>query len=219
MPSPRARGSTRNRRSLPTVREPRTRKMQPTGWPSRSAIQHRSRSGSKCSTNFATMPGHQRLEALVVAVLLGVQRAVARDHPAHVAGARRAQHVAAAPRAARSHEQSLDGAHGLDQPDLLGIRTGARASRRSASRAPASSGSNTARPCCGELEVALAAVVGRARGDRSGRACGSRAGCGSGSRRRGRARGARSAAVGARRRWCASSYSTRTSVSEKGLFR
>src|SRR5437660_682879 len=63
--------------------------------------------------------GHERLEVLVPAVLLGVQRAVPLDHPAHVAGAWLTQHAVAGARG-RLAERELDGAHRLDQALLLG---------------------------------------------------------------------------------------------------
>ena len=63
--------------------------------------------------------GHERLEVLVPAVLLGVQRAVPLDHPAHVAGAWLTQQAVAGARG-RLAERELDGAHRLDQALLLG---------------------------------------------------------------------------------------------------
>src|SRR5580765_4580957 len=66
---------------------------------------------------------HHRLESLVEAVLTRVQDGVAVDHPAHVPGLMRPEHVRGL-RLRPCAEQALDRAHGLDQPILLGRRQG-----------------------------------------------------------------------------------------------
>jgi hypothetical protein len=50
---------------------------------------------------------HERFEALVPPVLIGVERAVARDHPAEVPCARRAEHVRGHVRAVVGHARLL----------------------------------------------------------------------------------------------------------------
>jgi hypothetical protein len=65
-------------------------------------------------------PGDQRLEGRAPAILLGIARGVARQHPAHVADPVRAQHDRRRGRARR--KRPLDRAHGLDQLLLARLR-------------------------------------------------------------------------------------------------
>ena len=142
MPRPRAAGSTSSRRSFASWSDFRTRNTEPTFTPSCSAIQQRSRAGSCCGEELAGDPRHQRLETGVEAVLLGVQRAVPRHHPADVAG-----------RCWRSSQGA-----GRDAPSSVSIRciavtsdacagSGSRASSApTSSRDRASSGAKASRP-------------------------------------------------------------------------
>ena len=87
MPCPRPAGSTSSRRSLATSSVCLTRNTEPTGAPSMSAIQQRSREASNEVEEFAPRSRRPGLERGVEAVFAGVERAVALHHPAHVAGA------------------------------------------------------------------------------------------------------------------------------------
>src|SRR2546422_8840696 len=120
MPRPRALGSTRSRRSLATASVFLTQKTEPTFSPSSSAIQQRSRFGSWWPMNLATM-SDQRLELLAPAVFPGVQRAVALNDPAHVAGSGAPQHVGSSV-LGPGPEQPLDGVHRRHQALLLRLR-------------------------------------------------------------------------------------------------
>src|SRR3954453_8377065 len=104
MPVPRAEGSTSSRRRRATRSSSATQNTLPAGSPPISAIQAASRRGSRWATKSATTraagagkggddAGEEGLERLVPAVLLRVQRAVARDAPAVIAGGGRAQDV------------------------------------------------------------------------------------------------------------------------------
>ena len=102
MPRPRAAGSTISSRSLATSpllhQEDRADVA-----PSRSAIQQRSRAGSKCSTKAPTMTRRAPRNALYP--YPGVDRAVPLHHPAHVAGRRRPQDVRT--RAGAAHREAF----------------------------------------------------------------------------------------------------------------
>ncbi len=73
--------------------------------------------------------GGQRLEADVPAIFLRIQRAVARNHPADVAGAMASQQEAGGPRRWRL-QRVLDGGHGTDDGGALGRLEVARATPR-----------------------------------------------------------------------------------------
>ena len=117
MPSPRADGSTSSNRSWATVADFLTRKTLPTFSPSRSAIQQRSRLRVEVPKESRRDLRHQRLELRIPSILLGVERTVPLDHPAHVAGLVRPEEVRAARRGGA--EEPLDRAHRLDQTAAL----------------------------------------------------------------------------------------------------
>ena len=68
--------------------------------------------------------GHQRLEFAVPAELAGVQRAVLLDHPAHVAGARLAQHGGAGRRLRRGQQAVRGAQRGHQLRALVGRERG-----------------------------------------------------------------------------------------------
>src|SRR5262249_44221561 len=120
MPSPRAFFSTSSRRSRAISSLSLTMNTEPTFSPSRSAIQQRSRLGSKSRTNAATISaaGGEGPGRVAPAVLAAVDQAVLGDDPAHVAGARRPQDIRSV-RDRRLAEQVLERAHGGDDAGLV----------------------------------------------------------------------------------------------------
>ena len=143
---PRRRAACRCRGRAPTARRAAagawrrvfdfaTTKTEPTISPFRSAIQQRSRAGSKVLDEIGDDARDEGLEPLVPAVLPGVQHAVAVDDPAHVARTVRAKRVRLLGLARRRRRARLERTRGssliaLDHPLLLARRSAARASGR-----------------------------------------------------------------------------------------
>ena len=172
MPRPRADGSTSSMRScagalddLAPLASSRawTRNTQPTLAPSRSAIQQASRARVEAVDEVGGDARDQRLEAHVPAVFLGIERAVALDDPADVAGARRPQQPGEASRDAVA-EQRLDLGHGARAGSAARLSASGASRRCDVGRALRSSGAKARLPGGGEAEVEMARVVARALG-------------------------------------------------------
>ena len=105
---------------------------------------------------------HQRLKTCVPAVFLGIERAVARNDPADVAGARRAQHGGGVYRLGAA-EQVLDARHGREQLMLLGVGEPSEQGADLVARALVQRGEGAA-PGSAQAQQALPRVVAGTRG-------------------------------------------------------
>ena len=139
-------GSTSSRRSCATVFDLRTRKTEPTISPSRSAIQQRSRFGSKLLDELGARSARPAPRTLVPAVLLGrrARRGGGRPSPCRPGRCVRSRNGRC--RRRRRPSSRLDRRHGLDRRPRAGRGERGEQRARSPRRALASSGAKALRP-------------------------------------------------------------------------